>query len=112
MMKIFRLKFLKSDIKSLTNETDSYVREGYYGGATDYYKKHGTNLYYYDINSLYSSQMLKDMPVKELNFIDNLKSLDNFFGFALVEVHCPKHIKTPVLPFRSKEGTVIYPRGV
>lgn len=38
-----------------------FLRQGCYGGHTDTYKPHGTNLYYYDVNSLYPFIM------KELN---------------------------------------------
>lgn len=36
---IFRKKFLKIKIPVLSQLYDSMVRESYYGGATDYYKK-------------------------------------------------------------------------
>lgn len=113
-LKIFRLRFLEDNIPSLNNFTDNFVREAYYGGATDYYKKQGKNLWYYDVNSMYSAQMLKDMPGKVIRTTYDPSEIDlsTFFGFILVEVHCTKAVKVPVLPFRSEKGTVIYPRGV
>lgn len=50
----------------LTDQQNKFIRYGYYVGATDYYKKYGENLYYYDVNSLYPYAMLKDMPFKPL----------------------------------------------
>ena len=34
-----------------------FVRKSYFGGATDYYRGHGYNLKYYDVNSLYPFAM-------------------------------------------------------
>ena len=54
-LKIFRQKFLNKEkfIPILNKSVDSFIRKGYYGGATDYYRLKGENLYYYDVNSLY-----------------------------------------------------------
>jgi hypothetical protein len=51
--KIFRTKFLKVDIPILKGSVDKFIRRGYFGGGTDYYKAYGENLHYYDVNSLY-----------------------------------------------------------
>ena len=58
---VFRSKFQRIDIPILNNAQDSFIRRGYFGGATDYYKKHITNAKYYDVNSLYPYSMMKDM---------------------------------------------------
>ena len=47
----------------LTIKQDNFIRCGYYGGVTDYYKAYGENLYYYDVNSLYPFAMLNNMPL-------------------------------------------------
>ena len=90
-LKIFRTNYLEETIPSLTGQVDNFVRESYYGGATDYYKKYGQNLWYYDVNSLYPYVMLKDMPLKPLTFHTDLSDfkLDDFFGFCLAEIYCP-----------------------
>lgn len=87
------------------------MREGYYGGATDYYKKYGKKLYYYDVNSLYPYVMKKDMPVVYKAYSPNLKNynLDQFFGFALARIECPSWVKIPILPHRTPDNRVIYP---
>ena len=64
-LKIFRKKFLNKDIEIpiLNGWIDKFIRNGYYGGATDYYKAKGENLHYYDVNSLYPNGMQGDsMP--------------------------------------------------
>lgn len=37
-MKIFRSKFLKVNIPILNRVDNSFIRQVYFGGATDYYK--------------------------------------------------------------------------
>jgi hypothetical protein len=59
---VLRSKFLKHDIPILNNSLDAFIRRGYFGGATDYYKKYAVNAKYYDANSLYPTAMLNDMP--------------------------------------------------
>jgi hypothetical protein len=64
-LKIFRSHFLKDkEIPILKHSQDRYIRDSYYGGATDYYKVYGEKLYYYDINSLYPFAMTMTMPHK------------------------------------------------
>lgn len=115
-LKIFRLKFLKQTIPSLSKHQDRFIRDGYYGGATDHYKVEGENLFYYDVNSLYPYSMLNDMPLNHTGFISNITKdmlvKGDFFGFCLAEIECPKNIKIPLLPYRIKGvGKVVYPTG-
>ena len=87
-MKIFRTKFLSTDIPVLNSWEDAFVRESYFGGATDVYKAIAKLIHYFDVNSLYPTAMLRDMPVKFLNKIvdpERLKliDLDDFFYLFL-----------------------------
>jgi DNA polymerase type B, organellar and viral len=107
-LKIFRTKFLTSIIPALDRNIDKYVRDGYYGGATDCFQRYGENLYYYDVNSLYPYAMLNYMPLDYDEFHPYLNSLDNFFGFCLVHIECPKDINIPLLPHRMN-SKIIYP---
>jgi len=109
-LKIFRQHFQNMDIPILNNYTDKWIRQSYFGGATDYYKPYGEKLKYYDINSLYPHAMLKPMPLVRGAFSKNI-DLNNFFGFCLAEITCPINIKVPLLPLRSVTGEVIYPTG-
>jgi hypothetical protein len=111
-LKIFRAKFLNYSIPILSKDIDEFVREGYYGGATDYYKAYETNLKYYDINSLYPNAMLNPMPLKLIKHhknMDNIK-LNDFFGYIQVEVTCPSNMLKPMLPFKF-DGKTVYPVG-
>ncbi len=110
---IFRQSFLNVEIPILKRKLDNFIRQSYYGGATDYYKLHGRDLHYYDVNSLYHFAMCKPMPFKLINYYRDMSSetvnFDDFFGFCKVEVEAPDTLK-PILPFKH-EGKTIFPIG-
>jgi len=111
-LKIFRKMFLKINIPIIRGWIDNFIRKAYLGGSTDYYKAYGENLKYYDINSLYPMAMKKPMPfeiIKNHSDLSNVK-LEDFFGFCLAEIECPKDIKIPLLPHKF-EGKTIFPTG-
>lgn len=116
-------------IPSFRGFDDHFLRESYLGGATDYYKFYAKNLYYYDVNSLYPYAMLKDMPyriIKKYYNLENKESnphgggesinLKTFFGFVQrpmgSRVICPDNLDIPLLPYKTKEGYTIYPKGI
>lgn len=111
----------KNDFKvydfSYTNMGNE-IRESYLGGIVDVYNPHliGTG-YYYDVNSLYSTAMIKPMPVdlpKEINLTKDELLNSDFFGFieATVRAPCPlTHAGyIGLLPLKS-EGRLICPGG-
>ena len=114
-LRIFRLKYLKHNIPILNHINDEYVRRSYYGGSVDIYKSYARDAYYYDINSLYPSAMLEYMPMKCIEVLDSdyfdLDDLGDFFGFMEIDIECPEHIQTPILPFKQ-DGRTIFPHGV
>ena len=111
-LKIFRSKFLKHSIPILSKNVDEFIRCGYYGGATDFYKSYDTNLKYYDVNSLYPNAMKNPMPLNLIKYHKSMYNvnLNDFFGFIEVEVTCPNTMLKPLLPFKY-EGKTIYPTG-
>jgi hypothetical protein len=112
-MKIFRSKFLKVNIPIFKRIDDTFIREAYFGGATDYYKMKAENIFYYDVNSLYPFAMMKPMPyelIRKIKTFSNDFNLDNFFGFLKVEVNLSKDIKLPLLPCKYN-GKTIFPTG-
>jgi len=111
--KIFRSKFLEYDIPILKPSQDTFIRKGYFGGGTDYYKAYITNGKQYDINSLYPDAMLKNpMPYKIIKFHNSLTNikLDDFYGFVLAKITCSRTMEKPMLPYKY-EGRTIYPTG-
>ena len=120
-LKIFRRVYYKDDDDNRIYIPDDneaqFIREGYYGGHTDVYKPYGENLYYYDVNSLYPSSMLDDMPIGKTRWVSDLGSkkskivLNDMFGFIRAFIICPKHIKKPLLPYKKDDGTIIFPTG-
>ena len=109
--KIFRQNYLNIDIPLLKSNIEKDIRKSYYGGATDYYKVKLTEGKYYDVNSLYPTVMLKDVPITFLGeSIIDISELTNFFGFVEVEVYCPSTVVKPMLPVKYK-GKTIFPTG-
>jgi DNA polymerase type B, organellar and viral len=110
---IYRSKYLKDHkIPLITGQIFNDIRKSYTEGSTDYYKAHISNGKYYDINSLYPYAMSKLIPfeiIKYYNEMSNIK-LSDFFGFALAQIHCPKNMVRPVLPYKH-EGKTIYSTG-
>jgi hypothetical protein len=108
---IYRHKFQKMSIPIFKRKLDNVIRDSYFGGSSDYYKLRGTNLKYYDVNSLYPYAMLNDMPLEFLGEVNNLSvyQLNNFFGFIDCIVSAP-NIKHPLLLYRNN-GKIIHPTG-
>jgi DNA polymerase type B, organellar and viral len=106
-------------VYDLSNNLDSLLRKGYYGGIVDVYRPYlkGEG-YYYDINSLYPTAMCRPMPVG----IPTLLNLTNeeflngeFFGFLEVTIEAPPS-NTPggyigLLPVKH-QGRLICPGGI
>jgi DNA polymerase type B, organellar and viral len=111
-LRIFRTKFLNVNIPILKHSIDKFIRSGYFGGATEYYKAYGKNLKYYDVNSLYPFVMKNPMPLNIIKHYDNMTniSLDSVFGFFLAEIECPDTIQHPILPYKHN-GSTIFPHG-
>jgi DNA polymerase type B, organellar and viral len=112
-MKIFRSKFLKVNIPILKRIDDVFIREGYFGGATDFYQMKAENIYYYDVNSLYPFAMMKPMPyelIRKVKIFENNFNLNTFFGYLKVVVNSSKDLKIPVLPCKYN-GKTIFPTG-
>jgi len=54
--------------------------------------------------------MLKLMPLNHIKYHNSIKkeNFNNFFGFCLAEIECPKNINIPLLPYRNMNNEVIY----
>nr|AFN42484.1 DNA polymerase B 2 [Rhizophagus irregularis] len=86
---------LKDNLKvfDLSHNLDAQLRESYCGGIVDVYRPHliGEG-YYYDVNSLYPTAMIRPMPVglpKSVNLTVEQFLEGNFFGFVEATVLAP-----------------------
>lgn len=105
----YRTAFQDCEIKELPAESTELIRQGYYGGRCEIFRKEfksGT-LHDYDVNSLYPTMMREPQPVEQIARGKRL-SLD-LCGFvdATVDIS-PCHI--PVLPYRGG-GKLLFPIG-
>ena len=113
IFKIFRQNFQKHNIPILSKILDSVIRESYFGGSTDYIRRYGENLYYYDVNSLYPFAMCNPMPLEYLGEFEGFNlDLNNpdTFGFIEAKIVVPNNTLIPLLPFKYK-GMTIHPTG-
>lgn len=116
-LSLFRSHFydeVKFPIHIPNKNEDTFIRSGYYGGHADAYTPYGENLYYYDVNSLYPFVM-KEFPMPGgvpvwHSDLDSME-LDSMFGFIQAYVECPKTMKRPFLPYRDKDGILLFPTG-
>lgn len=110
-LKIFRQRFLKTDIPILSNKLDDIIRLSYIGGSTDYYIKYGEGLKHYDVNSLYPKAMCNPMPLEFLGeSIGGNVKLEDSFGFVEARITTPDDLTIPLLPFKVENET-LHPLG-
>ena len=104
----------KEQLKIKSFDVKEFIYKGYYGGRTEVFKRgNHSNLYYYDVNSLYPSMMLKHLPNPNSVFIPQDLSINNILdyeGVSEVTVQAP-NINYPILPYR-KDNKLIFPVGI
>jgi hypothetical protein len=119
-LNIFKNKFYKSNkIKEknipLINKLYlfNYIKTAYYGGITEVYKPYGSNLRYYDVNSLYPFVALNDMAGTECHYLESYEekglNLTNLFGFFYCKVKT-KNQYLGLLPMHIN-NSLILPNG-
>jgi len=68
------------------------------------------SLFYYNVNSLYPYAALNDMPGTKCKFEDNIdqniKELNNIFGFFYVKVTAPNNNYLGLLPYRINDSII------
>ena len=107
-VRLFLKDFYKDNIPNI-NKLSMYkdIKEAYYGGITEVYKPHGTNLYYYVVNSLYPYVTLQDMPglnCTKVFFFEKYQNIDTLFGFFYCRIESPLDGYLGLLPKRTKQG--------
>lgn len=92
-LKIFLNNHYNKNIP-MVNRASMYkdVREAYFGGITEVYKPIGSDLYYYDVNSLYPHVASQDMPglsFSKIEYLNNNPNINYLFGFYYCRVKSP-----------------------
>ena len=109
-----------SDIPVVAEHNYEIVKQAFFGGHCDMYiptNPVGTNIYCYDVNSLYPFVMQQfEFPTKFIGkFEGDVRVKDpqlwnDTLGFYHVKVYCPKSIIHPILPVKVN-GITIFPTG-
>jgi hypothetical protein len=112
-MKIFLNKFYSIKPSNNSFKIDDIFRKGYYGGRVEIFKMYGENLHYYDINSLYPSVMYDNkFPLLEnYNYRYTNEYIPNKLGYYYCRVSVPESEYIPLLPYRAKDGKLLFPSG-
>lgn len=107
-----QLPLVKPSVVDLSNSPwDTYLRESYKGGIVDVYKFHLVGKgFYYDVNSLYPTAMIRPMPIGEPTKIDTNLFGTNFFGFVDCTVRVPDTEYIGLLSIKWN-GRLICPKG-
>lgn len=110
-MSYYRRNHLTRNIPRET-DTHEFVRQAYFGGRVEVYKKHGSKLRYYDINSSYPAAMLLPLPSGACHAwegpIPDKLSLGRT-GFIEAKIDLPP-CDYPPLPVRH-DGKLMFPCG-
>lgn len=106
---IFRTHFLRKEtIPQLSGQIARDIRQGYTGGAVDMYipeNPEGTEIYAYDVNSLYPFTMDEFyMPTgKPVFFSGDIRKVEqDAFGFFYCKITAPDNLKHPILQTHIK----------
>ena len=111
---IYRTNYYKENIPIINTHIYNLIKKSYYGGS--YFikseLKYYSNLYYYDVNSLYPYCMLNDMPGKYIKYYNNLNNeqfiKEDMFGFYYCIIDIPKDKKNYIIISRNKINNKLY----
>ena len=108
--KLWKSNFVNKEVLIPITWWEDYnqFKSGYKGGAVDVYKPYGTNLYYYDVNSLYPFAMKSNLfPTgDEWEIIGKIRPLDKIFGIVYAKVTAPKDMYAPILMTRDNKADI------
>lgn len=93
------------------------IKASHFGGRVEVFRPHGCNLKYYDVNSLYPSVAINNLPglkTSYMVFYNYNVDIDKLFGFFYCKVTSPsnpifKYIG--MLPYRNSKGSLTFPIG-
>ncbi|MFB6075968.1 MAG: DNA polymerase [Candidatus Aenigmatarchaeota archaeon] len=112
---LFRRKYFDDIWFSPNPERNIFIREGYYGGRTEVFKRgRCSNLNCYDVNSLYPSVMVRELPdPNSYEKVDkpSISNIFKFHGFSRCVVKTPAGFDcVPYLPVRH-DDKLVFPIG-
>lgn len=111
-MSYFRRNHLRTSIPRVA-ETHDFVRQAYFGGRVEVFRRQGDGLKYYDINSSYPTSMLLPLPSGPCTPWEGPvpeKLAQGKTGFVQADIDIPDDIDIPPLPVRH-EGKLMFPVG-
>ena len=110
-LRVFRRYHLTYDIFGASEQTEEFVRSGYFGGRCEIFRWNAADLNKYDFNSMYPAAMLQNVPVYYLGESRQLPDHDDQrMGFFLADVHYPEDSYLPVLPVLAQQK-LFFPTG-
>lgn len=126
---IFKNGYLKSILNSLHDleigknindekiilNVEELIRNYYFGGRVEIFKRYCEYEFYYDVNSLYPYTMLSPMPISEPIFClpENI-NVKKDMGFVNCDIEFWNENKIPLIPYKLKlkySKKLIYPLG-
>lgn len=89
---------------------EAMIRQAYYGGRVDVFRRMGDDLFYYDVNSMFPFEMLAPYP-SGIAF-KTLKFIEDRHGIYLCDIDASniKNPQYPLLPFRQ-DNKLLFPTG-
>lgn len=114
-MSLFKNIYLKNKFFGQREDYLEEQFESYFGGRTEAFSRGTLDEYnYYDFNSLYPSVMLENVYPNpntiRIVHENSLKYINAYEGISQIKIFIPK-IKYPILPYRLKNGRVVFPCG-
>jgi len=104
----FWLKVSKFKLKKIDKEHIEKIKPAYFGGRSEcfFIGRVKGDIFYVDVNSMYPFCMLNELPYPYYY----QKRFDiNSFGITKAKIS--SQLEIPILPYRLKNGKVIYPNG-
>lgn len=109
---IFKRNFMNKTWHDCNLAPNLAFKDSYYGGRVDVFKwGRSGDLHYYDINSLYPYEGLKEYPHPfKLYYTKDPDIYHDTHGCGLFNIKTPDDMHIPILPYRMK-GKLFFPLG-
>lgn len=119
VLKILNFGVISNNEKNLSEKIKKFIYSSYYGGRAEIFKIGSfKNVYKYDINSAYpfvlsKLKKIKNYKIKKINKeFSNYNFIDENIYYIETDFRNCDNELIGVLPFRRKDGYIIYPQRV